>query len=203
MVAPRPLFPDAEPPALHARAVDNLAFIRETMERAGSFTAVSGWGEAAVGISAICAAVLAGYQRSVEMWLLIWTAEALLSLLLVAWSIGRKARAANVPMLSGPGRKCIVGFSPPACVAVVLTGVLYRAGVPTLIPGMWLMLYGTGVVTGGTFTVKVVPVMGICFMAVGALALLAPAALGDWFMAAGFGLLHIVFGVVIARRYGG
>ncbi len=203
MVAPRPLFPDDEPPALHARAVDNLAFIRETMERAGSFTAVSGWGEAAVGVSAICAAVIAGYQRSVEMWLLVWTAEALLSLLLVGWSIGRTARAANVPMLSGPGRNCILGFSPPAFVAAVLTGVLYRAGVPGLIPGMWLMLYGTGVVTGGTFTVKIVPVMGVCFMAVGALALVAPVAWGGWFMAAGFGLLHIIFGVVIARRYGG
>jgi hypothetical protein len=203
MVAPRSLFPDDEPPALHARAVDNLAFIRETMERAGSFTAVSGWGEAAVGVSAICAAVIAAYQRSVEVWLLVWTAEALVSLLLVAWSISRKARAANVPMLSGPGRNCVLGFSPPACVAAVLTAVLYQAGVPALIPGMWLMLYGTGVVTGGTFTVKVVPVMGICFMVLGALAFLAPAAWGDWFMAAGFGLLHIIFGVVIARRYGG
>ncbi len=203
MVAPRPLFPDDEPPALHARAVDNLAFIRETMERAGSFTAVSGLGEATVGLTAIGAAILSARMPSVETSLAVWSFEALLSLLIVAFSIGRKARAAGVPMLSGPGRKCVLGFAPPACVAAVLTIVLYRAGVAGLIPGMWLMLYGTGVVTGGSFTVKIVPVMGICFIGIGALALVAPLAWGDWFMAAGFGVLHIVFGLVIARRYGG
>src|SRR5947209_5228336 len=203
MVAPRPLFRDGEPPALHDRAEDNLAFIRETMERAGSFTAVSGLGEAAVGLSAICAAVIAARQPAIEGWLLVWAAEALLSLLLVAWSIGRKARAANVPMLSGPGRQCVLGFTPPALVALLLTAVLYRTGATGLIPGVWLLLYGTGVVTGGAFTVKIVPLMGICFMAIGALALFAPAVWGDWLMAAGFGALHIGFGAVIAGRYGG
>lgn len=188
---------------MHARAVDNLAFIRETMERAGSFTAVSGWGTVAAGVTALIAAVVAARLPTIEAWIAVWTTEALLSIAIVSLAIRRKAYAAGVPMLSGPGRKCLLGFLPPACVALVLTAALYRDGLPGAVPALWLMLYGTGVVTGGSFSIRLLPMMGLCFMAVGAAALFAPAGWSDWFMAAGFGGLHITFGGVIARRYGG
>jgi len=192
-----------EPPALHERAMDNLRYIRETMERATSFTGISGWGEVAIGGSAFLTSVLAAQQSSFRAWLAIWIAEGLISLLIAGWSMDRKARAVQMPMMSGPGRKAVFSLLPPVLAGALVTIMLFRAGLTSAIPGVWLLLYGTGVVTGGMFSVPVVPIMGFCFMGLGALALFAPSAFADWFMAAGFGGLHVVFGVIIARKYGG
>jgi hypothetical protein len=192
-----------EPLALHDRAMDNLRYIRETMERASAFTAVPGWGQVAIGVSAIAAAYLAAHQSTARAWLGVWLAEAIISMLIAGWLMDRKARAQHVPLFSGPGRKVAFSLSPPIVVGALLTVVLFRAGLVNAIPGVWLLLYGTGVVTGGMFSVSVVPVMGVCFMLLGAAGLFTPAAWGNWLMAAGFGGLHIIFGAIIARRYGG
>jgi hypothetical protein len=192
-----------EPPALHERAMDNLRYIRETMERATAFTAISGWGEVAIGITALVASVVASRQTSVKMWLAVWVVEGTISLLIAGWSMDRKARAVQMPLVSGPGRKAVFSLSPPIVAGGLLTIVLFRAGLTNAIPGCWLLLYGTGVITGGMFSVPIVPIMGLCFMALGAAALFAPPELANWFMAAGFGGLHVVFGVIIARKYGG
>lgn len=202
-VTPLHRAPPAEPPALHARAMDNLAFIRDTMEAAGSFTAVSGWGMVAVGIIATVAAMIASAQHSVLQSLYVWLVAAALAPAVLLWAIVRKARRARMPLLSGPGRKFVLSFSPPMLVGALLTIVLYRAGVVETIPGMWLLLYGTAVVAGGAFSVKIVPVMGICFMVAGTVAVFAPPAWNDWIMAVAFGGLHIAFGIPIARRHGG
>lgn len=195
--------PAPEPPALHARAMDNLAFIRDTMEAAGAFTAVSGWGMVAVGTVATVAAVIASSRHSPVQSLYVWLGAAVLATIIMLWAIVRKARKARMPLLSGPGRKFVLSFSPPMVVGALITIVLYRAGLPETIPGMWLLLYGTAVVAGGAFSVKIVPVMGICFMLAGTLALFTPTSWNDWIMAAAFGGLHIGFGIPIARRHGG
>ncbi|HEY3747319.1 MAG TPA: hypothetical protein VGL17_13800 [Gemmatimonadaceae bacterium] len=195
--------PAAEPPALHARAMDNLAFIRDTMEAAGAFTAVSGWGMVAVGTIAAVAAAVASSRHSPVQSLYVWLGAAVLATIIMLWAIVRKARKARMPLLSGPGRKFVLSFSPPMFVGALITIVLYRAGLPETIPGMWLLLYGTAVVAGGAFSVKIVPVMGICFMLAGTLALFTPTSWNDWIMAAAFGGLHIGFGIPIARRHGG
>jgi hypothetical protein len=194
---------EEEPPALHARAMDNLRFIRETMERASSFTAVSGWGQVAIGVTAAGAALVASQQETIQAWLAVWVVEAILSLLISVGAMTRKAHAAGTALLSGPGRKVVFSLSPPIVVGALLTVVLYRAGLTGAIPGVWLLLYGTGVVTGGMFSVGIVPVMGLCFMFTGAVALFCPSSWGNYFMAGGFGLLHVIFGVVIARKHGG
>jgi len=199
LVAPAP----EEPPALHERAMDNLRYIRETMERASAFTGISGWGEVAIGISAFVASIIAALQPTFRAWLAVWIATGLISLLIAGWSMDRKARAVQMPLMSGPGRKAVFSLSPPIIAGGLLTIVLVRQGMTNAIPGMWLLLYGTGVVTGGMFSVGIVPIMGLCFMGLGALALFAPPAFANWFMAAGFGGLHLVFGFIIARKYGG
>jgi len=198
-----PLAQSKQPPALHDRAIDNLRYIRETMERASAFTAVPGWGQVAIGVTALAATYLAAQQPTPRAWLFVWVAEAIISSLIAGWLMDRKSRASGVPLLSGPGRKVAFSLSPPMIVGALLTVALFRAGLLSAIPAVWLLLYGTGVVTGGMYSVSVVPVMGICFMLLGAVALFAPASLGNWFLATGFGGLHIIFGSIIARKYGG
>ncbi|MBV9773358.1 MAG: hypothetical protein JO040_05385 [Gemmatimonadetes bacterium] len=204
MATVHPIRPQPEEPVdLHARAMDNLRFIRETMERAGSFTAVSGWGTVITGATAMGAAWVASRQRSPEAWLAVWWAEALFSVAIGGWTTARKARAAKMPLLSGPGRKFALSLAPPLAAGAFLTAFLYGMGLTAALPGVWLLLFGTGVVTAGAFSVRVVPVMGICFMLLGGAALFAPAAWGNVLMAAGFGGLYMVFGLIIAWRYGG
>jgi hypothetical protein len=188
---------------LEDRAADNLRFIRETMERAGSFTAVPGWGGAAIGFTALAAAAIASYQPTPARWIFVWLAEAALAMVLAVLAVARKARAARLPLFSGPGRKFALGFAPPMIVGALLTAALYRDGDLRLLPGMWLLLYGTAVVSGGSFSVRVVPMMGICFIALGAAAAMSPAAWGNAYMMAGFGGLQILFGLIIAQKYGG
>jgi hypothetical protein len=192
-----------EPVALRDRAIDNLRYIRETMERAGSFTAVPGWGAVLIGATALVAGWIASTRTSPEAWLAVWSLEALLSLGLGVAAVVHKARAAALPLRSGPAQKFALSLAPPLVAGALLTVVLFRADLITALPGAWLLLYGAGIVTAGAFSVAIIPVMGVCFMGLGTVALFGPAAWGDAFMAAGFGGLHIVFGILIARRYGG
>src|SRR5215218_4294737 len=173
---PIPLISESqpEPPALHDRAMDNLRYIRETMERATAFTGISGWGEIVIGVSALIASIVAAQQPTFNSWLAVWIAEGLISLLIAGWSMDRKARAIEMPLGSGPGRKAVFSLTPPMIAGGLLTIMLVRAGLTNAIPGVWLLLYGTGVITGGMYSVRVVPIMGICLMTLGAVALFVP-----------------------------
>ena len=204
MAAPTPLRPRrTEPVALEARAMDNLRYIRETMERAGAFTAVPGWGGIAMGFTALFAAVIASRQRATTPWLAVWFVEGALAAVIGVVGIIHKARKAHLPLLSAPGRKFLFSFVPPLVVGAILTLGLMRAGLVSAIPGIWLLLYGTGVLAGGAFSVPIIPVMGICFMVEGTVAMFAPMRYADLLLGAGFGGLHVLFGTIIARRYGG
>jgi hypothetical protein len=204
MASVQPIRPlRAEPLEIHAHAIDNLRFIRETMERAGSFTAVPGWGGFAMGCTALFATLIASRQPTVEAWLTVWAVEGLVAILVGVLALSQKARTAHVSLFSPPTRKFALSFAPPLLAGLLLTVGLYRAHLDGAIPAMWLLLYGTGVVTGGAFSVRIVPVMGLCFMSLGAVALFCPPGWGNYFLAAGFGGLHMLFGIVIARRFGG
>ena len=192
-----------EPVPIDAHAADHLRYIRETMERAGEFTGVPGWGGVATGLTAFVAAYLASRQGSHSRWLAIWLAEAVLATAILAPAVAAKARRGDASIFSGPGRRFALSFAPPVVVGALLTLVLVNAGLYAALPGMWLLLYGTAIVSGGAFSVRVVPVMGVCLIALGAVALFAPSAWGDFFMAAGFGGVQIGFGLWIAMRYGG
>jgi hypothetical protein len=194
---------DRPPLALHDRAMENLRYIRETMERSSSFTHVSGLGGVAMGVIALIASAGAAATDNIWIWLVTWIGAAAASFGVAALMMARKSRAEGMVLLNGPGRKFAWNVTPPLVVGAFLTVALVRAGFIDMLPGVWLLLYGAGVVTGGSYSVRVVPVMGVAFMALGVAALFAPAVWGTAFMAAGFGGLHIAFGLVIWRKHGG
>jgi hypothetical protein len=195
--------PRTDPPALHTHAMENIRFIRETMERAGAFTAVPGVGGVLMGASALVTAPIAGPPRDSTRWLALWLADAAIAATIALVTMSRKARQSGGPLWAQPARRFALAYLPPFAAGVLMTASFAASGLTARLPGYWLLLYGTAVTTGGAFSVRIVPVMGLCFMLLGALALASPVGWGHFFMAAGFGGLHIGFGLVIARKYGG
>jgi len=188
---------------IHEHAISNLRYIREAMERASAFTSIPGWGGVAVGITALGAAVLA--QRVVYRmeWLYIWLAEAVLAAVIAGWTMAIKARRANVSFTGAPARRFFMSYFAPIVAAMALTLLLWRWGFRGAMPATWLLLYGVSFVTSGAFSIRIVPVMGFCFMALGAGAVFAPLAIANVLLGVGFGVLHVIFGFIIARSYGG
>lgn len=192
-----------QPVELQEHAMDNLRYIRRTMERAGSFTAVSGLGGMLMGSTALAAAAVAGRSTGSPRWMAAWIAAAVAALAIGIVAATLKSRRARLPLLSGPGRKFVAGFAPAMLAAAVVTAALYRAGMCGFLPGAWLLLYGAAVVSGGSASVRSVPLMGACFMALGTAALALPPQFSNLLLAAGFGGLHLVFGTLIAVKHGG
>jgi hypothetical protein len=185
-------------------ALSQLRFIRQTMESAGSFTAVPGVGMVAIGLTALAAAYVSmGFPLGSQHWLEVWIGEAMVALAISAVAISRKAQRSGQSLWSGPAKKFITSFAPPLMAGMLLTWLMFQSGFGEHIPAMWLLLYGTAVVTGGAFSVGIVPVMGLCFFTLGGLAVFAPPTWAPWFLAAGFGALHLGFGILIARKFGG
>jgi hypothetical protein len=189
---------------MHAHAADDLRFIRDAMSRATEFTAVPGWGGVLMGVTAVVTSIVAGADDHTRRWVFVWLADAVVACAIAVAAIVLKARRSGAPLSTGsPALRFALAFAPPMTAGIALTPVFVVAGLIARLPGCWLLLYGAAVASGGAFSVRVVPVMGLSFMALGVAAFAAPAAWGNWMMAAGFGGLHMIFGIVIARRYGG
>jgi hypothetical protein len=183
--------------------MDNLEFIRDTMERAGSFTAVPGLGMILIGATAVAAAAIAPADPGNPAWITVWLVEAVVSVAISVVAVLKKSRKSGMSLLSAPSRKFALAFSPPLFVGAVLTFALISASLTAVLPAVWLLLYGAAVVTGGAFSVRIVPIMGICFLAAGVLAVFTPASWTNGLLAAAFGGIHMAFGFQIARRHGG
>lgn len=192
-----------DPQPLHQRAASDLSFIRETMARAVPMTSVPGWGGVLMGATALVAALLASTRTDPAEWLAVWLAEAVLALGIGGIAVVRKAERTGTTMLSHAGRQFLGNFVPPLVAGALLTPVLYGAGLRGHLPGLWLLMYGTAVITAGAFSIRVVPLLGGLLMLVGAVALVVAPAWGDLLMAIGFGGLQVGFGLLIARKYGG
>jgi hypothetical protein len=173
------------------------------MERSTAFTAVSGWGYCAMGATALIAAPVALRQPTIDAWLAVWLAEALVAVTLALLAMHWKASRLRTPLLSIPGRRLFVGLLPALFAGGVMTVALARSGDTRQIPGVWLLLYGVAVMQAGAFSVRTIPVMGAVFVLAGAIALPQPWFWANVMLAVGFGLVHLFFGGYIAKRHGG
>lgn len=188
---------------MHEHALNNLRYIREAMERAGSFTSIPGWGGVVIGLTAILAAVLAHPHAGTRIWLVTWLTEAAVAAAIATVTMILKARRAHVSFAGTPARKFFSSYLAPIAAGAALTYVLGHRGLYFALPAVWLLLYGASFISSGAFSIPVVPVMGVCFMIFGIAACFAAPVLANALLGAGFGGLHVVFGYVIARRYGG
>lgn len=194
----------APPVSLHDRAADNMAFVRGMMERSEHFTAVPGWGGVAMGSSAIIAAIIASFQTNSERWLAVWSAEAAVASLIAVVSIVEKAKRRAVPLGSGPARRFALCLLPALAAGAVLTVACAQAEAYSLLPMIWLLLYGVGVCAAGAVSSPtVVLALGFSMIAGGSAAALSPADWGNWYLTAFFGGGHIVAGAVIIKHHGG
>ena len=195
-----PRRPDVGP---SPEALEYLEVIHRTMERSTAFTAVSGWGYFGMGTTALAASFIALRQPTTEAWLAVWLAEALVAVTIGLVAMHWKASRQGTEVLSLPGRRLFVGLLPALFAGGVMTVALLRAEDARQIPGVWLLLYGVAVMQAGAFSVRTIPVMGAAFVLCGAIALPLPWFWANVMLAVGFGLVHVAFGVFIARRHGG
>jgi hypothetical protein len=191
------------PARLSDRAIDNLQFIRETMERSTAFTAVPGYGGILMGATALASAYMANNRPAAGDWLSVWLVEGFLAFAIGLLAMWQKSKIAKTSLLSAPARKFAMSFLPPLLCGAVITLGLWRLGYFEAMIPVWILLYGAAVVCGGAFSVRAVPIMGWCFIALGAIAFFLPAGFGNLMMALSFGVLHVIYGIIIARKYGG
>ncbi|HET7691539.1 MAG TPA: hypothetical protein VFM44_00475 [Gemmatimonadota bacterium] len=188
---------------LRERAEADLRAIRDAMEGSSRFTSVSGVGEIAVGVSALAAAWIASRQPTDGAWLAVWAAEAVIAAALSLAFAARKARRSGGSLRSLPARRFALSLAPPLAAGAALTPLFLDARLLDALPALWLLLYGTGVVTGGAFSERIVPLTGIALMLAGVAALALPEPGRDAWMAIGFGGIHVAFGALLAWRHGG
>jgi hypothetical protein len=191
------------PRSVSSQAADNLTFIRSTMERASTFTSVSGIGGVAVGVIGLVAAIVGARQPTADRWLVTWLAAAVIAAAVEVVAMMRKAYRAGMTLTGPAARRFALGMAAPLVAGAAITYALWAARQYTVMTPAWLLLYGTGVLTGGMFSVPVVRAIGICFMTAGIAAVVTPPAWGNVWLAIGFGGLHIGFGAYIARNHGG
>ena len=195
--------PDRQPRSVSSQAADNLTFIRSAMERSSTFTAIPGTGGVVMGVIGLIAAGVSAKQPTADRWLGTWLAAASIAATVALVAMRWKAHRAGTTLTGTNARRFALGMAAPLVAGAAITYDLWAVRSFTVMAPAWLLLYGAGVLTGGTFSVPVVRAIGICFMAAGIAAILTPHEWGNVWLAIGFGGLHVGFGTYIARNHGG
>jgi hypothetical protein len=190
------------PIPIESRALGTLAYIRTSIETSGSM-AVPGMAGIVMGIIGIFATIVASLPRAAPHWLEIWLIAAAIASALGAAMMAREASQSGHALYLGPVRKFLLCLCPALLAGAAVTFALYRTGTTSLIPGVWLLLYGCAVLSASTVTIartmKLICIMGALFMVLGVLAFAAPPSAHTVILGMGFGALHTVFGILIGQ----
>lgn len=186
------------------RAADDLAYVRQVLDRSENFSAVPGLGGIGMGTVALGAAWFARVQPGIDRWMMVWVGAAVVACAIGAVAVVRKARRRGQPLDSGAAKRFSRGLLPPLLLGLVLTVAAWQATSWTLLVPIWLGCYGVGVLAAGAVsTASVVPRFGMSLLVCAAIAAALPQPWQDVMMAIGFGVGHLITGEIVRRRYGG
>ena len=193
---------------LHLHAMDNISYIRATMDRSSQFTDVPGWGLVIVGVLATLGSYIATLHLTTYWWVNTWITIGVISMGIGVVAMRLKANKVKAKLFSAPGRRFLLCFAPTIVAGMALTDLIFWE----LLPGMWLLMYGLAVMTAGVFSKPIVPFLGLPFFTLGIITMQLPDLFtpligtyttADLFMVMGFGVCHIIYGLIIALRHGG
>jgi hypothetical protein len=191
------------PTPIDSGAVENLRYIRSTIEAAHTFTTVPGKGCIAMGVTALLAVGLESMPQFAAHWLGIWVGAAILACSSALWFMEQKARAQGLSLRRAVARRFFMTLAPAFLAGAILTAALASHVDRELITGMWLLLYGAGLAACGLFAIPAVLTAGIAFMGLGTATLWLPAGSAHIVLALGFGGIHLALGTTIVRHHGG
>lgn len=195
--------PRAEPTPIDSGAVENLRYIRSTIEAAHTFTTVPGKGCIAMGITALVAVGLESVPALAAHWLTIWIGAAVVAFGAALWFMEQKAHAQGLSLRRAVARRFFMTLAPAFLSGAILTAALAGHVDRELMTGMWLLLYGSGLAACGLFAIPAVFTAGSAFMGLGTATLLLPPGSAQVVLALGFGGIHLALGVAIVRHHGG
>ena len=191
------------PDSLGHRAAEDLRFIRDTMARTATFTAVPGAGGVVMGIIGVGGAIVASQQPTADRWLGAWLFSAAVAFAAGVVAIVIKGQRHGMSLDGQTSRNFAIGLAAPLAAGSAITYALWTVRGYAVMPAVWLLLYGTGVLVGGMFSVPVVRITGALFMVLGVVAVFTPPEFGNLWLGIGFGALQIGGGIFILRRHGG
>ena len=192
-----------EPTPIDSGALENLRYIRSTIEAADTFTTVPGYGCIAMGVTALVAVGVESIPQLTPYWLGIWVAAAIVACATALWFMEQKARAQGLSLRRAVARRFFMTLAPAFVAGAILTAALAGNIDRELMTGMWLLLYGTGLAACGLFAIRAVSTAGLAFMALGTATLWLPPGSAHIVLALGFGGIHLALGANIVRHHGG
>jgi hypothetical protein len=184
---------------IESHAAATLRYIRASMDGAAS-VAVPGSAGIAMGGVGLLATALSCVPSLRGHWLGIWLVAAVVAAGVGLPLITQPSSLRGLTLSGTPVRKFALCLLPSVFAGVVMTGVHWRSGDLQAIPGTWLLLYGCALISASVATTRTIAIMGASFVTLGVVALLLGSELQVFMLGAGFGGLHILFGLLIGRK---